>query len=453
MMDRYQYSPSVSAGFFVDRFPQPGILRATTRFAFRACLMSVFLCCSNVAVARPPGQGGAPPPETTPLALEYEDYYFRWGQNSCIGEDDELEWLATGSLGPGETFTFSPAVTGCSGHAAAISVTASWDGGTLALSSNVPDSDYSSWDADQAGRLIEAPTLGKSAQLCMFPFYSSEGRDYTVAITNVSQTVVTNIRLHGRHENDWPIFYYPRCLNADADGDGWNDSLEHTMGILVYPIGYIDGVFQPYILWGSNYLRGHAETPFPLDEIDSFPPDLNDDGVLNQEDFSILEGWLGAGNGIALEDISPNPGPNWFHENTLPWRRYDLDGDGIVGSEDWQILQQTANSGAMPPVIDLVSPTARTLEPLDGALVPRGEYVMIRGHVWDNAALSLVEYRVNGREVCAITDPVPNYGFDSPFHYCWWKVPKRRGAYDIEIHAYDGAGNSAGSEAIFVEAY
>lgn len=417
---------------------------------------TIAMWCFSIPVfdtAEAKGRNNKPTPsEFVPMALEDESYFFRVnGEDSCLGEDDELEWVASGSLAPGESFSFSPKVGACDGHPAAITVVASWGNGTLNLSSTVPDADYSSWDSDQSGHFIEAQAIDNRAQLCMFPRFTVEGENYTITLTNESSAVVNDIKLHGRHENDWSIFYYPRCLNADADNDGWNDSLEHTMANLIYPNGYINGVLQPDILWGSNYLRDTARTLIADDEIDSYPPDFNDDGSVDGEDLGIIEQQLGAGNGIPLEEISPNPGENSYHDNTLPWRRYDLDGDGFVNETDREIVLQLLNQdGPMPA--DVVLPTARVVEPADGGLVARGESVMIRGHAWDNAALSRVEYLVDGKTVCSVSDPSPVFGFTSPYYYCWWKVPKRSKDYQIEIRTYDAAGNMGSSWPVSVQA-
>ena len=451
MMDRYQRSPSVSPGHADGPGGIPGPAVPNLGSCIACCLLAFVSIGSEPAAAKPPGGGGGPP-ESTPISLEYESYYFRLpGGGSCLGEDDELEWLATGSLAAGESFTFTPAVPACNGHAAAITVVVSWEGGSLSLSSEVPDADYSSWDGDQAGQMIQAPQFSNSAQLCMFPWFNGDGLNYTIKLRNNSQVEASNIRLHGRHENDWAIFYYPRCLNADADGDGWNDSLEHSMGILVYPNVDIDGEHQPYILWGSNYLRDRAETLQANDEIDSYPPDLNDDGWVDEADLSILDQWIGEGNGTTLEEISPNPGPLWFHENTLPWRRYDLDGDGYVAQEDRAILQQLQYQ-SLPPQVDTIAPTARLLDPLEGTDVPRGEYVMLRAHAWDNASIERVEYRANGKLICSVSDSIPSFGFTSPLYFCWWDVPKRRTSYELEVRAFDHAGNWVTSEVVNVAA-
>lgn len=391
-------------------------------------------------------------PDASPLSLQSAQYFFRVdGQDDCLGEDDELEWEAAGSLAPGETFSFTPAVPGCNGHPAAISIVASWDAGSLELSSAVPDVDYASWDADQYGMPLTAHVVGTTSQLCMFPAFSASGENYTVTLTNRSNATVNGIRLNGRHQNDWSLFYYPRCLHADADGDGWNDSIEHTMANLVYPNGYIQGVFQPDLLWGTNYLRARAQTATDLDEIDSYPPDFNDDRVVDERDVDRVRAQLGKGNGIALEEISPNPGAAFYHDNTLPWRRFDLDGDGFVGVEDVRIVEQSM-SASPSTGFDQVSPTARILGPLTGQTVDKGSYQLIQGHVWDNAAIRSVDYRVNGRTVCFIADPVPGFGFTSPYYQCWWKVPKGGSSHTVEIRVTDQSGNVTDSSPVTVSA-
>jgi hypothetical protein len=386
------------------------------------------------------------------MSLAYDRYDFRnlSGDNSCLGEDDALEWQATEALKPGESFSYTPQVPACDAHPAAISVVLSWEGSASELSSVVPDNDFASWDPTQQGKRIVAPRIGTTAQLCMFPAYDASNEYYTITVTNVGSTTAYNVLLQGRSDNDWSINYYARCMNADADGDGWNDSLEHSMANLLYPLGYIDGVFQPYLLWGSNYLKARAETSRPDDEIDSYPPDLNDDGVVDANDVAIIESYLGQGNGIPLEDISPNPSdPEWFHANHFPWRRYDLDGDGYVSQEDVNIVKSLIGQ-PIPIPKDIIAPTARVTVPSSGEIVPRGEYYLIRGHVWDNAALMRVEYLVDGKPQCSVTNPVPTLGYASPFYYCWWNVPNRSGPYTITIRAYDVAGNTATSKGVTV---
>ena len=411
-------------------------------------VLSLLLASLPALAAGKKPRGGGSEPTHVPMALDSEQAYFKVPR-TCLGEDDQLDWVAIGSLAPGESFTYVSGYPSCERHAAAISVVATWDSGQLLLESTVPDADYSSWDSAQVGAPVSAPAVGNRAQLCMFPFFREAGIHYEVTLTNTSETAVHGIRLHGRHRNDWPIHYHPRCMNADADGDGWNDSLEHTMANLLYPIGYIDGVLQPDLLWGSNYLRSGSASAARNDEIDSVPVDLDDNGRVDADDVLLIEGWLGEGNGVALQQISPNPGPEWFHENTLPWRRYDIDGDGWVDATDRDIVLLVATEGQSSSA-DVVPPTARLNSPTDGEPVARGQYLRLQAHAWDNAALVRVDYLVDGKVVCSVTDPVPEAGFESPFYSCWWQVPKRRGLHEIEVIAYDAAGHVASSRPVIV---
>ena len=92
------------------------------------------LLCLALAVQVQAGPGGSgskegptKPSEYVPMTLDYESYYFSpGGVASCLGEDDELEWEATGSLAPGESFTFTPQVGACKSHAAAVTVVAAF---------------------------------------------------------------------------------------------------------------------------------------------------------------------------------------------------------------------------------------------------------------------------------------------------------------------------------------
>lgn len=405
-----------------------------------------------------PGNGGDTSTQQdnttySPMAMDYERYKFRnlSGDNSCLGEDDTFEWQAIGGLKPGESFTFTPKYPGCDYHPAAISVALSWQGSDLELSSTVPDNDFASWDLSQQGRYITAPVVNNSAQLCMFPMYMANDIKYTVTVTNVGSTTASNVVVDGRSENDWAIHYYSRCINADADGDGWNDSLEHSMANQLNPLGYIDGVYQPYILWGSNYLKAKSDTADLDDEVDSSPVDFNDDGVVNHLDVEEINWYLGQGNGITLEQISPNSGILNYWANVREWRRYDLDGDGYVSETDIDIVN-TMVGQPMPMSEDIIAPTARVVSPSAGDSIAKGGYYQIKGHAWDNAAITRVEYLVNGKVLCSVTDPVPTFGYTSPFYSCSWSVPKRGGQHDITIQVYDAAGNVAISDSVIVTA-
>ncbi|WP_432695477.1 Ig-like domain-containing protein [Marinobacterium sp. YM272] len=408
---------------------------------------------SHAMAAKPEGKGKnsttteSTSPSSDPLSLTTENYNFRnlSGDNSCLGEDDHLIWEALGSLQPGESFSFTPKYAACNYHPAAITVQLEWEGSELQLSSTVPYRDYSSSDIEQTGKAVIAPNVGNTSQLCMFPNYKEEGINYTITVTNVGDTAANNIVVDGHSENDWVRYYYNRCVNADADNDGWNDALEHTMGSLVRYIGYIDGEFQMDKLWGPNYLRAQADTLSAHDEVDSYPADFNDDGAVDQFDLDRIALHLGEGNGVPLEAISPNPSdPAYLYSNVFEWRRFDLDGDGYVSQSDIDIVASLVGY-ILPMTEDIIAPTARVVYPADNGTIAKGGYTLIKGHVWDNASIVQVDYIVNGRTECSATRPSPNWGTTSPFYYCGWQVPKKQGTHDIEIQVQDAAGNISSS--------
>ena len=189
------------------------------------------------------------------------------------------------------------------------------------------------------------------------------------------------------------------------------------------------------------------------DEIDSDPADLNDDGQIDTLDVDRIRLHLGEGNGIPLSQLSPNPGnpgnPAYLNANGFEWRRYDLDADGYVSQTDVDIVAALVGY-PLPMAEDIIPPTARVLVPAKGATVAKGSYTKISGHVWDNASITRVEYRVDGKTICAAEQPSPVWGVMSPYYVCWWNVPKRQGLHEIEILVFDGAGNQTTSELVQV---
>ncbi|GGO80107.1 hypothetical protein GCM10011348_16070 [Marinobacterium nitratireducens] len=419
--------------------------------------LGLALCLSGTALAGKPtsakgNRQGADNGVSTPLALSRETYQFRnlSGDNSCLGEDDHLIWEAIGDLAPGESFTFTPKYPACNYHPAAISVQLSWAGSELELSSTVPYDDFSSSNSDQTGMDIVATRVGNSAQLCMFPNYKEAGIYYSVTLTNTGDTLAENIVVDGRSENDWAVFYYNRCMNADGDADGWNDSLEHTMANLVRYVTSSGGESAMNTVWGPNYLKSQPSTMSANDEIDSYPADVNDDGQVDQLDIDRISQYLGQGNGIPLAAISANPGdPGYLYLNTHKWRRFDLDADGYVSQTDVDIVASLMGY-PMPMTEDIIAPTARILSPANGSIIARGGLIQIEGHAWDNAAIARVDYIADGQVICSATEPSPVWGATSPFHNCWWDVPKKQGDHIIEIQVFDAAGNMSTSESVQV---
>jgi hypothetical protein len=265
-----------------------------------------------------------------PLAVTSESYTFQWDASKlCIGEDDHFTWTASGALGPGGTFVYTPRYPDCqTARAVVVEVRSS---ATLRVSTVVPVGDELSNDATQAGKTIAATTRGGVARLCMFPNPSfSAPASYRITVENLGATSAGDVAVTGRDFNDWLVFYWNDCLGADADGDGWSDSVEHAMAQLVYPTGNYNSGALPA---GTDYLRA-CGTAAADDEFDAWPPDFDDDGRVTDADVARVAAHVGEGNGIPWANITPDSGPDGYWSHVGAWNRFDLDGDGWVGSSD-----------------------------------------------------------------------------------------------------------------------
>ncbi|WP_248341757.1 dockerin type I domain-containing protein [Anaeromyxobacter paludicola] len=282
-----------------------------------------------------------------PLAATSEQYTFRWdATKGCVSEDDALSWSAAGYLAPGQSYTFTPRYPDCNDPRAVMVHVAAETGASLRISTVVPAADGNSNDPGQAGMAIHADTRSGVAQLCMFPNTSGIGSaGYAITITNVGTTTANAITVSGKDTNDWPYYYWADCLAADADHDGWSDSLEHAMAQLVYPTGnYLYGATPA----GSNYLRS-CGTPQANDEFDFWPPDLDDDGVVTQADVALVSAHVGEGNGIPWSAITPDPNlPQSFWSHVGAWNRFDLNADGVVDAKDVAIVQGLLGARCAP---------------------------------------------------------------------------------------------------------
>jgi hypothetical protein len=269
-----------------------------------------------------------------PLGVIGERYYWRWdATKNCVSEDDTLDWSAAGSLAPGQSFSFTPRYPDCNDPRAVMGKVTASSGANLQLSTVVPASDRYSADPSQAGKPIVASMSGGVARICMFPDTSFKpNAGYTITVTNLGTTAVNDVTVTGKDYNDWPMFYWNECLGADADGDGWSDSYEHTMAQLVASA-------NDFVGKGTNYLAS-CGTSQPNDEFDFWPPDFDDDGVVTQADVDLLTSHLGEGNGVPWASISPNStDPGYFWNHVGAWNRFDLTGDGWVDSKDLAIVQ------------------------------------------------------------------------------------------------------------------
>ena len=93
----------------------------------------------------------------------------------------------------------------------------------------------------------------------------------------------------------------PFCNRADGDGDGWNDTLEQGIADLTEP-AVVNSTDTTDVL-GVDYLAGQSLTTTTNDEVDSYPPDVNDDGNVTQADVQAISAWVGRGTGVPLAHV------------------------------------------------------------------------------------------------------------------------------------------------------
>ncbi len=393
------------------------------------------------------------------MTLTSETYQLNHPGTNCLGVDDSLHWAAAGSLQPGEEYTFTPSHLSCRGEVPGITTKLTWDSSNLELSSVVPYPDYTSEDPEQQGKTIVAPHVGNTAALCMFPDApdSTTTYNYTIRVRNVGTTTATNIHVDGDWNDGWEIFYYHRCINADADHDGFNDSLEHLTSELTYHTDYPpNGGYQRYTHYiGSNYLRT-AGSDTQNDQVDFYPPDFNDDNRVDSTDVASVSAHLGEGNGVSMSLIGANPqDPYYFGNQFLVWRRYDLNGDGYVNQADLNWSQALVGQ-PIPMQTDILQPITNITMPTANSVVSAGTDVEVGAFAADNQAVSRVDMYVDGTFLCTANGPnssAHNPGLPpNPEFYCWWHTPKRRATHTVYSKVYDGSGNTSVSSTITVNA-
>lgn len=376
-----------------------------------------------------------------------ESFQKRWSGTdpSCFAVDDQYSFSATGSLAPGESFTFEAVPTCDYAELPAIAIRASWDASELEVTSVVPANDGISDDLAQAATPVKAAVHGNSAHLCMFTSAWGEGQGFGWAVTirNTGTETAYQVKLEGQESNGWLTYFHNRCARADADGDGWNDSLEHGMKLLTYYASYPTPATKWTSLDGTNYLRASSSSAAPDDEVDAYPPDVNDDGVVDQADVARVASFVGQGSGIALDEVSSDPGPSYVYEQAKVWRRYDLDGSGTVSSRDVEIVQALVGA-PIPMPDDVIAPSVELRSPASGASVSRGSYQLLEAYGWDDRWLTRVDFFAAGKLVGSSTGGEPTQS-QTHQYTSWWKVPKKPGSYVLTAKAYDAAGHSATS--------
>jgi len=123
--------------------------------------------------------------------------------------------------------------------------------------------------------------------------------------------------------------------------------------------------------------------------------------------------------------------PNGTH--TLQTKAYD--GAGNVG------LSATVSVGVNNP-ISSANLTVAITNPTNGSTVPRNQKVTISAAASDKVAVTKMEFYVNNSLLGTSTS--------APYNYSW-RVPAKKGLYNIKAQGYDSVGNSA-AQAITVTA-
>lgn len=386
-----------------------------------------------------------------PLAMEYIQKFgdFDYG---CIGVDDTVYWKATGYLDPGESFTYTPPLPSCRGETPFMSAKAHWDGSELEIKTIVPYPDYCAWDPEQAGKEIVSTNMPGRAYICMFSHMppSTSGQNpyyYSFIITNKGTERAKTIVFEGVHDNGWMTNYYHECNNADADKDGFNDSMEFGTNSMTYYVNNGSGHDM-----GFNYLRARGSS-IPGDEVDFYPGDFNDDNKIDQSDITMMEPFMGQGNGVPLSMISPNPSQDtYLYKQTFAWRRYDLNLDGYVNDRDLSIVE-TLKGKSIPMEVDIVDPFGKVTHPEQETKLTKGANVLLGAYAWDNAAIDNVTFYTGSTELCSVKEAnrqLQNVGLPIVGLYrCWWNVPKRKSnTYSIHAVVTDAHGRQFRTESV-----
>jgi Dockerin type I domain len=372
-----------------------------------------------------------------------------------FGVDDFMNWTVTGQIAPGDSYTYTPKwPISWASEVPDMSASLRWTGATtLRMTSVVPMNDQvSAADprVNHDGQTISAPLVGNSAELCMFfvPTSAVPTFNYSITVTNTGTVAATGITLSGQESNGYAANYGPFCNRADADGDGWNDSLEEGITDLTNPA--VGTATQQDEVLGVDYLQGRSTTTAVNDEVDSYPPDVNDDGIVNQADVDEISGWVGQGSGVPLAHVDYSGiGPNRYQAQSALWRRYDLNGDGMVTAADVGWVRAEVGR-PVPDPVDVLAP-AVSFDNSTGTSFARRTSVWLGAYARDNRALTGVRFAINGTPLTQqCTDP--NTEMANPAYYhdpstaqyqCPWTTPGKRASVTLTITATDAAGNTS----------
>jgi hypothetical protein len=272
--------------------------------------------------------------------------------------------------------------------------------------------------------------------------------NYSVTVTNVGSAAATSVKLSGQESNGYAANYGPFCNRADADGDGWNDTLEQGTIDLTAPAA--GTTQQQYDVLGADYLQARGSTTTPNDEVDSYPPDLNDDGTVNQSDVDAISGWTGQGTGVPLARVNyTGVGPDSYQAQSGLWRRYDLNGDGLVTAADVAWVQAEVGR-PVPDPVDVIAPWV-AFDRSGGTSFPRRTSVFLGANARDNRALTAVHFAINGSTLtqqCTdplteMADPTAIHNPATPEYECVWSTPGKRSTVTLTVSATDAAGHTS----------
>jgi hypothetical protein len=420
------------------------------------CLALAAAACAALALAAP-AQAARTATVTTVMTIQSQQLYqpYSWQDPTAFGVDDFMNWTVTGQLAPGDSYTFVPKwPISSASEVPAMSSSVRWSGSTtLRLTTTVPTDDQvtaADPSVDHRGALITAPVISNSAQLCMF-FVPDNGVptfNYALTVTNVGTVAATAVTLTGQTSNGYTSNFGPFCNRADADGDGWNDTLEEGMTDLTQPA--VSTAAEVDNLLGVDYLAGRSATGTPGDEVDSYPPDVNDDGAVTQADVTQLSSWVGQGTGVPLARVDyTGVGAYSYQQQSALWRRYDLNGDGQVDSADVAWVQAEVGR-PVPDPVDMLAPAVR-FDRSGGTSFPRRSGVVLGAYARDNRALASVKFAVNGSTLTQqCTDPSTEFADQATYHnpaqpqyQCVWMTPSKSGGVTLKVTATDAAGNSS----------
>lgn len=435
-------------------YRHPALSRSRLRASF--ALVAAGLLVSAVVSNDPAAASGS---GATVMTIQSENLQqpYSWQDPNSFGVDDFMNWTVTGQIAPGDSYTYTPRwPISSASEVPDMSASLRWSGATtLRMTTVVPMNDQVSAadpSVDHTGQTITAPVIGSTAALCMFfvPSNSVPTFNYALTITNVGTAAATSVSLTGQESNGYTSNFGPFCNRADADGDGWNDTLEEGTVDLTAPSSGTTA--QKLNVLGVDYLGNKSATSTVNDEVDSYPPDVNDDGIVDQADVDEITSWVGQGTGVPQSRVDySGVGPNRYQVQTGLWRRYDLNGDGLVTAADVSWVQAEVGR-PVPDPVDVIAPWV-AFDPSSGTSFPRRTSVWLGANARDNRALTGVRFAVNGSTLtqqCTdptteMSDPTNIHDPAVPEYECVWTTPGKRTTVTLTITATDAAGHASTS--------